>query len=71
VEGKEYLAGGAFSIADISVGTMFVNFDHAGEKLDAKRWPKLSAYVARIHARPSFKAMLDEERPFIQRFRAA
>jgi len=53
------------------VGTMFVNFDHAGEKLDAKRWPKLSAYVARIHARPSFKAMLDEERPFVQRFHAA
>jgi glutathione S-transferase len=71
VDGKEYLAGGAFSIADISVGTMFVNFDHAGEKLDVARWPKLSAYVARIHARPSFKTLLDEERPFIQRFRAA
>jgi glutathione S-transferase len=71
VEGKEYLVGGSFSIADISIGTMFVNFDHAGEKLDAKRWPKLAAYVERIHARPSFKAMLDEERPFIQRFHAA
>ena len=50
---------------------MFVNFEHAGETIDAKRWPKLAAYVARIHARPSFKAVLDEERPFVQRFRAA
>jgi glutathione S-transferase len=50
---------------------MFVNFEHAGEKLDPKRWPKLAAYVERIHARPSFKALLDEERPLVQRFRAA
>jgi glutathione S-transferase len=68
---KEFLAGGSFSIADISIGTMFVNFEHAGEKLDAKRWPKLSAYVGKIHARPSFKALIAEETPFVQRFRAA
>jgi hypothetical protein len=71
LNGVQFLAGGAFSIADISIGTMFVNFDHAGEKLDGKRWPKLAAFVEKIHARPSFKAMLDEERPFVQRFRAA
>jgi glutathione S-transferase len=71
VAGKDYLAGGAFSIADISVGTMFVNFAHAGEKLDAKRWPKLAAYVDKIHARPSFKALIAEESPFVERFRAA
>lgn len=71
VGSKEFLAGGAFSIADISIGTMFVNFEHAGEKLDAKRWPKLAAYVEKMHARPSFKAMLDEERPLVQRIRAA
>ncbi|HTP75835.1 MAG TPA: glutathione S-transferase family protein [Rhizomicrobium sp.] len=71
VGSKQFLAGGAFSIADIAVGTMFVNFEHAGEKLDSKRWPKLAAYIERIHARPSFKALLDEERPLVQRFRAA
>ncbi len=68
---KEFLAGGAFSIADIAIGTIFVNFHHAGETLDAARWPKLAAYVARIHARPSFKAMIDEESPLVKRFRAA
>ncbi len=67
----EYFAGAAFSIADISVGTMFVNFQHAGETLDAARWPKLAAYVKRIHARPSFQAMIAKESAFVQRVRAA
>ena len=59
---REYLAGGRFSVADIAVGSIFVNFGHAGEKVDAKRWPRLAAYLARIHARPSFKALIEEER---------
>ena len=71
IGGKEFLAGGMFSIADISVATMLVNFEHAGETIDAKRWPKLAAYIARIHARPSFKALIAEEGPIVQRFRAA
>jgi len=68
---KKYFVGDAFSIADISVGSMFVNFEHAGEKVDAARWPNLARYIAMIHARPSFKAMIDEERPICDRFRAA
>jgi glutathione S-transferase len=44
------------------VGSIFVNFGHAGEKVDAKRWPRLAAYLERIHARPSFKALIEEER---------
>ncbi len=59
---REYLAGGRFSVADIAVGSIFVNFAHAGEKVDAKRWPRLAAYLGRIHARPSFKALIEEER---------
>jgi len=68
---NDYFVGNTFSIADISVGTMLVNFDHAGEKIDAARWPKLAAFGARMHARPSFKTVIDEERPLIGRFRAA
>jgi glutathione S-transferase len=69
--GNDFLVGNAFSIADISIGTMFVNFVHTGEALDAGRWPKLAAYVKKLHARPSFKAMLDEEGPVIAHVRAA
>ncbi|HEX3672712.1 MAG TPA: glutathione S-transferase family protein [Rhizomicrobium sp.] len=68
---RDYFVGDAFTIADVSVGTMLVNFDHAGETLDAARWPHLAAYMKRVHERPSFKACIDEERPFVQRFRAA
>lgn len=68
---KEFLAGGMFSIADIAIGTMMVNFNHAGEEVDAKRWPRFAAYIRRIHERPSFKALIDEESPLIRRFRAA
>ena len=71
VGSKTYLIGNTFSVADIAVATHFVNFAHAGEAVDAKRWPQLSRYVASIHARPSFKAMIDEERPIAERFRAA
>ena len=68
---REFLVGGQFSIADIAVGTMFVNFAHCGEAVDAARWPKLAAFVKRLHARPSFKALVDEEAPVIRNFRAA
>ncbi|MGN6517207.1 MAG: glutathione S-transferase family protein [Rhizomicrobium sp.] len=68
---NEYLVGGAFSVADISIGTMLVNMEHAGETVDGGRWPKLAAYGKRLHERPSFKSLIDFERPIVQRFRAA
>jgi glutathione S-transferase len=55
------LVGGRFSIADIGIATQFVNLRHAGFGVDAKRWPKLARYVAAVHARPSFKTLIDEE----------
>jgi len=66
IGGREYLAGEMFSIADIAVGSVMVNFFHAGETLDAKCWPGLAAYVARLHARPSFAAIIAEEMPLIE-----
>ena len=68
---NEYFVGNKFSIADISVATMLVNFAHAGETLDAARWPKLAAFTKRMHERPSFKKLIEEESPFIQQLRAA
>src|SRR6202000_1563023 len=67
----EYFVGDIFSIADISIGTMFVNFELAGETVDEKRWPKLAAYVKRIHARPLFQKNTAQEAAFVERLRAA
>jgi glutathione S-transferase len=61
--GGEFLVGKALSIGDIGVVTQFVNLAHAGVTVDAGRWPKLAAYIERGFARPSFKAMIDQESP--------
>ena len=60
--GGSFLAGGAFSIGDIGIATQFVNLRLAGFGVDTKRWPKPAKYVAAIHERPSFKAIIAEER---------
>ncbi|WP_299326936.1 glutathione S-transferase family protein [Parasphingopyxis sp.] len=60
--GKEFLVGDAISLADLTAGSIFVNFRHAGETVDAARWPSLSAYVERIHARPSFARIIEREK---------
>jgi glutathione S-transferase len=68
---RNFLVGDMFSIADIAVCTLLVNFEHAGEKIDSGRWPELARYVRDIHARPSFKACIDEESPIVKSVRAA
>src|SRR5262249_18396510 len=57
---KQFLIGDKLSMADIGIATQFVNFNLAGYQVDAKRWPKLSAYLNKIHSRPSFKNVIDQ-----------
>ena len=59
--GNDYLVGNRFTIADLSVGSILVNYRHGKGEIDAKRWPKLAAYVERIHSRPSFKGLIEED----------
>lgn len=68
---RAFLVGDTLSIADISIGTMLVNFCHAGECVNENVWPKLGAYIAHLHARPSFKDRINEEAPFVAQVRAA
>lgn len=56
------IVGGRFGLADIAIGSQLVNWMHAGEQIDATRFPKMSAYVDRLHARPSFKTLIEQER---------
>ncbi len=60
--GREYLAGGQFSVADIATASFFVNMAFGGETVDAGRWPKLADYLERIHGRPSYKAIIEGEK---------
>ncbi len=58
---RDVLVGSHFSIADIAVASPIVNMKHAKAGVDAGRWPNLAAYIERVHARPSFKGLIEEE----------
>ena len=62
IANRQFLVGDTFGIADISVASQFVNFNHTGATLDASRWPSLAAYVERMLSRPSFAACVEAER---------
>lgn len=64
---NEYFVGNRLTIADISVASPFVNTRHAGVAPERKRWPKLRAFLDRMHGRPSFKALIEQEAPFSKR----
>jgi len=64
-----WMIGDTFSIADISLATGFVNLHWADYKLDAALYPKLTAYVERTLARPSFKKCALFERAFIEKMK--
>ncbi len=60
-----FLVGTNLSIADISVASMFVNFDHARCAVDRAAYPKTYAWVAAMHARPSFAGIIATEKKII------
>jgi len=62
---REYFIGNAMSIADIAVATLFVNTRLAGENPNPKRWPKLHAFLKRMHARPSLQAVIQPILPLL------
>jgi glutathione S-transferase len=64
LRGGPYLVGDRLTIGDVTVASMFVNLRHAGEQVDAARWPKLAKFVATHHERPSFAPIIQEERDF-------
>ncbi|MEM1390094.1 MAG: glutathione S-transferase family protein [Pseudomonadota bacterium] len=60
--GRPYFLGDQISLADLTAGSIFVSFRHAGESVDASAWPNLADYVERLHARASFQTLLEVER---------
>lgn len=67
--GGDFLVGKTLTIGDIGVATQFVNLRFAGVTLDAGKWPKLAAYLARIHSRPSFKTAIEVEEKILSGLR--
>lgn len=59
-----WLVEDRLTLADIAVASPFVNLMHCGIAVDAGRHPKLAAFVAKMHARPSFAGWIEGERKF-------
>jgi len=53
LEGKEYILGDNFSLADINVGSVVLVADFA--KYDYSSYKKVSGWIARLNERPSFE----------------
>jgi glutathione S-transferase len=64
---KKFLVGDRLTVADIAVTSPFVNFMHAGESVDATKYPNLARYLGEMLARPSFKTLVDEDKAFFNR----
>jgi glutathione S-transferase len=59
----EWFVADTFSMADITVASILLNYHFAGETLDAARYPKLAAFLRRVLRRPSFRKALQSEAP--------
>lgn len=64
-EPGQFLVGDRLTIADISVATIFVNYDHARCAVDRSQYPRTYAWVESIHARPSFAPIIEAERKIL------
>ena len=67
---NQYLAGGAFTLADISVATQLVNLRHAGVEVDATKYPALARWFQRIASRPTVAPLIEQDRGFLTRLAA-
>ena len=65
-----FLVEDRFTLADVAVASPFVNLRHARSEVDAAAYPRLKAYLAGIHARPSFAALIGKDDAFLERARA-
>jgi glutathione S-transferase len=59
----EWFVADAFSMADVAVASILLNFHFAGETIDADRYPKLAGFLPRALARASFGQALQAEIP--------
>jgi len=56
-----YLFASGFSIADITIGSMFLNGRYAGYSVPATRWPRFAAYLERVWAQPTYVRRIAQE----------
>ena len=58
---EPFFVDGKFSIADLSVSSMFINASYADYVPEATRWPRFSAWMERVKQIPAMASQLEEE----------
>lgn len=64
---NDYFVNNQFSLADIAIATQFANYKYGGETVDASRWPKIAAFINRVHGRSTFAPLIEREFGFINK----
>jgi glutathione S-transferase len=59
LQGKDYLMGSTFTVADAYLYTILTWAPHVG--IDLGKWPAIKAYSERVGTRPAVRAALDAE----------
>lgn len=67
LDGRDWLAGDSFSIADISVAVQLMQVTLVAEVDFASRWPALAAHLDRCRARGTFDAVYAKAERFVRR----
>lgn len=67
---QDWLLGETFSIADISIASIFRTLAYVGHGVDPVARPKTAAWYARVTARPAWAAVAAQEEPLAQRIMA-
>jgi len=62
-----FLVEDRLTLADIAVAGPFVNLKHVNVVADPARYPKITAYVGGMLARPSFSKWVDKETALLER----
>lgn len=63
----QHFVDNTLSLADIAVASQMITFEHAGEKVDHTRWPKLSAFYETFTAHPLVEEIVASEKAQIQK----
>ncbi len=64
-----FLVGNSITVADISVASCFVNYEHAKCAVDKSAYPRTYRWVESIHARPSFAPIIAMETKALAKIR--
>lgn len=62
---SSFLIEDRLTLADIAVASPFATLGCIGVCVDAARWPRTAAYIAAIHARPSYAAIIAQDQALV------